>query len=79
MPHGYGPCRQGQYYISLKDIITNLKLKDIGILSMDDEASFEDLGTDFFIKGWLAISIADVIHDIESVIQSLAVNKLAAL
>jgi predicted CoA-substrate-specific enzyme activase len=79
MPHGYGPCRQGQYYISLKDIISNLKLKDIGILSMDDEASFEDLGTDFFLKGWLAISIADVIHDIESVIQTLAVNRTEAL
>ncbi len=78
MPHGYGPCRQGQYYISLKDIISNLKLKDIGILSMDDEASFEDLGTDFFLKGWLAISIADVIHDIESVIKTLAVNKTEA-
>jgi len=79
MPHGYGPCRQGQYYISLKDIISNLKLKDIGILSMDDEASFEDLGTDFFIKGWLAISIADVIHDIESVIHTLAVDRSGAL
>lgn len=79
MPHGYGPCRQGQYYISLKDIISNLKLKDIGILSMDDEASFEDLGTDFFIKGWLAITIADVIHDIESVIHTLAADKLSAL
>jgi predicted nucleotide-binding protein (sugar kinase/HSP70/actin superfamily) len=79
MPHGYGPCRQGQYYISLKDIITYLKLEDIGILSMDDEGSFEDLGTDFFLKGWLAISIADVIHDIESVIQTLAVDRARAL
>ncbi len=79
MPHGYGPCRQGQYYISLKDIITNLNLKDIGILSMDDEASFEDLGSDFFLKGWLAISIADVIHDIESVIHTLAADKPPAL
>jgi len=79
MPHGYGPCRQGQYYISLKDIISNLKLKDIGILSMDDEASFEDLGTDFFLKGWLAITIADIIHDIESVIKTLAVNRTEAL
>ena len=79
MPHGYGPCRQGQYYISLKDIISNLKLKDIGILSMDDETSFDDLGTDFFLKGWLAITIADIIHDIESVIQTLAVDKSSAL
>jgi len=79
MPHGYGPCRQGQYYISLKDIISNLKLKDIGILSMDDETSFDDLGSDFFLKGWLAITIADIIHDIESIIQTLAVDKHSAL
>jgi predicted nucleotide-binding protein (sugar kinase/HSP70/actin superfamily) len=79
MPHGYGPCRQGQYYILLKDIINELKLKDIGILSMDDEASFEDLGTDFFLKGWIAITIADIIHDIESVILTLAKDKKTAL
>ena len=79
MPHGYGPCRQGQYYILLKDIISSLKLKNIGILSMDDEASFKDLGTDFFLKGWLAITIADIIHDIESVILTLGTDKSSAL
>jgi len=79
MPHGYGPCRQGQYFILLKDIITNLKLKNIGVLSMDDEASFEDLGSGFFLKGWIGLTIADIIHDIESVIQTLAVNKESAL
>lgn len=79
MPHGYGPCRQGQYYILLKDIISELKLKNIGILSMDDEASFEDLGTDFFLKGWIAITIADIIHDIESTILTLAKDKESAL
>jgi predicted CoA-substrate-specific enzyme activase len=79
MPHGYGPCRQGQYYISLKDIIKNLKLKNIGVLSMDDEASFEDLGGDFFLKGWISLTIADVIHDIESVILTLGNDKDAAL
>jgi len=46
---------------------------------MDDEASFEDLGTDFFLKGWIAITIADIIHDIESVILTLAENKESAL
>ncbi|HJY62606.1 MAG TPA: acyl-CoA dehydratase activase-related protein, partial [Ignavibacteria bacterium] len=79
MPHGYGPCRQGQYYILLKDIISSLKLKNIGVLSMDDEASFEDLGSGFFLKGWIGLTIADIIHDIESVIQTLAVNKESAL
>ena len=75
MPHGYGPCRQGQYYIMLKDIISAMKLKNVGVLSMDDEASFNELGSDFFLKGWIGITIADVIHDIESVILTLALNK----
>lgn len=79
MPHGYGPCRQGQYYIMLKDIIRSLKMKNAGVLSMDDEASFDDLGNDFFIKGWIAIMLADVIHDIESSLMTLAVEKEKSL
>ena len=75
MPHGYGPCRQGQYYIMLKEIIKSLKMKNVGVLSMDDEASFDDLGGDFFLKGWIAIMLADVIHDIESSIMTLAVDR----
>lgn len=74
MPHGYGPCRQGQYFIMLNDIIKNLKLKDIGVLSMNDEHSFNDLGNDFFIKQWIALMIADVVHDIESVIQAIGID-----
>lgn len=79
MPHGYGPCRQGQYFIMLKDIIKKLKLKNVGVLSMDDEASFDDLGQEFFIKGWIAIVVADIVHDIENVISTLAVDKKFAL
>jgi predicted CoA-substrate-specific enzyme activase len=75
MPHGYGPCRQGQYYISMKDIIENMKIRNVGVLSMDDEASFDDLGKGFFTLGWYAILTADIIHDIESVISALAVDK----
>ncbi len=79
MPHGYGPCRQGQYYIMLKEIVKSLKMKNVGVLSMDDEASFDDLGNEFFTNGWIAIMLADVIHDIESSIMTLAVNREKAL
>lgn len=79
MPHGYGPCRQGQYFILLNDIIRKLGLKNVGVLSMDDEASFDDLGQDFFIRGWIAIVIADIVHDIESVLMTLADDKESAL
>lgn len=79
MPHGYGPCRQGQYFIMLKDIIHNLGKENVGVLSMNDEYSFDDLGNEFFIKGWIAIVITDVIHDIESSLTTLAKDKSSAL
>jgi predicted CoA-substrate-specific enzyme activase len=79
MPRGYGPCRQGQYYIMLKDIINNMKIEDVGVLTMDDESSFDDFGTEFFIKQWIALMIADVVHDIESAIKAIGVNKNESL
>jgi predicted CoA-substrate-specific enzyme activase len=79
MPRGYGPCRQGQYYIMLKDIINNMKIEDVGVLTMDDESSFDDFGTEFFIKQWISLMIADVVHDIESAIKAIGVNKTESL
>lgn len=79
MPHGYGPCRQGQYFIALKDIIKSSGFRNVGVLTMNDEEAFSDFGNDFFLKGWIAIIISDVIHDIESTIISLAVDKVNSL
>jgi predicted CoA-substrate-specific enzyme activase len=79
MPHGYGPCRQGQYFIMLKEIINKIRLKNVGILSMDDENAFDDFGPDFFKKQWIALLISDIIHDIESVIMVLSLNKEESL
>lgn len=79
MPKGYGPCRQGQYYILLKDIINNMKIENVAVLTMDDESSFDDFGNEFFIKQWIALVIADVIHDIESVINAIAADKEKSL
>jgi len=79
MTYGYGPCRQGQYIIRLKDIIDGLDFEDVGIISMDDESSFDDFGSEFFTKQWAAIIIADVIHDIENAIMVLAVDRDAGL
>lgn len=75
MPHGYGPCRQGQYHTRLKDILQTSGLTNAGVISMDDESSFSDFGNDFFISQWLSMTIADTIHDIENAINVLAINK----
>jgi len=75
MPHGYGPCRQGQYHIMIKDIIKDLGAENIGVLTMDDENAFADFGQDFFIKQWTALLIADVYHDIEATVSTIAIDK----
>lgn len=75
MPHGYGPCRQGQYHIMIKDIIKDLGTENIGVLTMDDENAFADFGQDFFIKQWIALLIADVYHDIEATVSAIALDK----
>jgi predicted CoA-substrate-specific enzyme activase len=79
MPRGYGPCRQGQYHILLKDIINNLKIENVGVLTMDDESSFDDFGSEFFIKQWIGLVIADVVHDIESAVSAIGINKKESL
>lgn len=75
MPHGYGPCRQGQYHIMIKDIIKDLGTENIGVLTMDDENAFTDFGQDFFIKQWIALLIADVYHDIEATVSAIAIDR----
>lgn len=79
MPHGYGPCRQGQYHVRLKDILKSSGVTNAGVISMDDESSFSDFGNDFFVKQWLGLTIADVLHDIENAINVLAVDKKSAI
>lgn len=79
MPHGYGPCRQGQYHIMLKDIINEMNIDNVGVLTMNDENAFNDFGDDLFMLAWLAMMIADVIHDIESVILAIAKDKETGL
>ena len=79
MPHGYGPCRQGQYHTRLKDILQTSKITNSGVISMDDESSFSDFGNDFFIRQWTGLMVADTVHDIENSINVLAVDKEAGV
>ncbi|MBN1638745.1 MAG: hypothetical protein JW866_07250 [Ignavibacteriales bacterium] len=74
MPHGYGPCRQGQYFILLKDIIRNLNLDNVAVFSMDEEQSFQDLGSSAYRWAWIILSVSDCISDISNALLALAVD-----
>ena len=75
MPHGGGPCRQGQYFIKLRDVIASLKLENVGILSLNDENSYGGFGNKFFLRGWMSVVISDTLGDMENALTALAIDR----
>ncbi len=76
MAEGTGPCRFGQYHVYLDEIIRKRELKDYGVFTLSDEDSYGGLGDEFFKRGWVGISIVDVIQNIYHAINVIAENKL---
>ena len=79
MAKGDGPCRLGQYHVFLEDLITKREMENFGVFTLTDEDSYEGLGIDFVIRGWVALMISDVLKDIYYAILALAVDKDQAL
>ncbi len=78
IPTGDGPCRLGQYRVSITELINKKKLKNIGVYSLSDEDSYEGLGNKFDIRSWKALLIGDIFNDISSALNAIAVNKVDA-
>ncbi len=79
MPKGGGPCRQGQYHVRMRDIIANYGFENTGILSLDDENSYGEIGMKFILSAWKSIIISDLFEDIRNALYVLAVNRKEAL
>ena len=68
MPTGSGPCRFGQYYIFMEDLVRKLGIPDVALLSLTSENSYTGLENGFQKRGWWAIIISDVMEDIRSML-----------
>ncbi|MCP3954949.1 MAG: activase, partial [Desulfobacterales bacterium] len=68
MPTGTGPCRFGQYYVFMKDLVKRLKLENVALFSLNEQSAYTDIGNDFHKKGWWAVIIADVLEDIRAML-----------
>jgi len=68
MATGSGPCRFGQYYIFMEDLIRRLEIPDVAMFSLTSDNAYAGLGNDFQLHGWWAIVISDVLEDIRSMI-----------
>jgi len=45
MPHGAGPCRQGQYHIFQDNLIKKLKINNTAVFTLNDEKSYNEYKT----------------------------------
>ena len=76
---GSGPCRFGQYYIFMEDLIKRLKIPNVALYTLSGEVSYVGMGKDFDTRAWWAVVAADVMEDIRSMILTNAVDTQMAL
>ncbi len=74
-----GPCRFGQYYIFMEDLIKKQGISNVAMFSLTSENSYSGLGNDFHQRAWWAFVIADVMEDIRSMILADAEDPASAM
>jgi predicted CoA-substrate-specific enzyme activase len=78
MPTGSGPCRFGQYYVFMQDLVKRLQFNNVTFLSLSSEDGYKGMSSEFTRKAWRAIVVADVFEDIRSMLLANAVEPDAA-
>jgi predicted nucleotide-binding protein (sugar kinase/HSP70/actin superfamily) len=76
---GSGPCRFGQYYIFMEDLVKRLEIPDVALLTLTSENSYVGLGSNFDTRAWWAVIVSDIMEDIRSMILTNAVDSAAAM
>ena len=76
---GSGPCRFGQYYIFMEDLIKRLEIPDVVLFTLSSEDGYIGMDKDFETRGWWAVIVADVMEDIRSMILTNAVEPHKAM
>lgn len=74
MPTASGPCRFGQYYVFMEDLVKRLELPDVALFSLTSENAYAGLGKDFQLRAWCAVVVSDVMEDIRSMILANAID-----
>jgi predicted nucleotide-binding protein (sugar kinase/HSP70/actin superfamily) len=76
---GSGPCRFGQYYIFMEDLVKRLEIPDVAVFALTSENSYVGMGEDFDRRGWWAVIVSDVIEDIRSMLLANARDTSSAM
>ncbi len=78
MPTGSGPCRFGQYYIFMEDLVRRLEIPNVALLALSSDNSYVGMGKNFERHAWWAVIVSDVMEDIRSMLLANAVDPAAA-
>ena len=76
---GSGPCRFGQYYIFMEDLVKRLEIPNVALLALSSENSYAGMDNDFDRRGWWAVVISDVIEDMRSMLLTNALDPNNAM
>jgi predicted CoA-substrate-specific enzyme activase len=79
MPTGSGPCRFGQYYIFMEDLIRRQQIPDVALLALSSDNSYIGMDKNFERHAWWAVIVSDVMEDIRAMLLANAVDPPAAL
>ena len=79
MPTGSGPCRFGQYYIFMEDLIRRLEIPNVALLALSSDNSYLGMDKNFERHAWWAVIVSDVMEDIRSMLLANAVDTASAL
>ena len=71
---GSGPCRFGQYYIFMEDLIKRLEIPDVALFTLTSDDGYLGMDKNFETRAWWAVVAADVMEDIRSMILANAVD-----
>jgi predicted CoA-substrate-specific enzyme activase len=74
MVTGSGPCRFGQYYVFMEDLVRRLGIPNVALFSLSSENSYAGLGNGFYRKAWWGVIVSDVMEDIRSMLLANAVD-----
>jgi len=80
MPTTSGPCRFGQYAPFIERVLEKHRIDDVALFSLSGENSYSDFhGSSFTRKAWTAVVLADVMHDVYSMLLACAARRPRAM
>jgi predicted CoA-substrate-specific enzyme activase len=70
-----GCCRVGQYEILLKTTIEKYKLKNVAVITLENDSGYAGLGIQFRLDAAKIVYAGDIMEDIRATIKAMAVDK----